>query len=177
MVFRVTLGLFGYALILAYFTNTWLLALLVGGALVAVLGAAYKLAPGSLATRLIGATVFMLMCALHIQQAKGLIEIHFGIFVLLAFLLAYQDWRPIVVAAGVIAVHHLGFHFMQMAGWPVYVMQDMSMGLAMVFIHAAYVVVETAVLVWLAVQMRKQTNESSSNDLVGHLLRVALAKE
>ena len=81
------------------------------------------------------------------------------------------------MAAGVIAVHHLGFHFMQMAGWPVDVMQDMSMGLAMVFIHAAYVVVETAVLVWLAVQMRKQTNESSSNDLVGHLLRVALAKE
>lgn len=104
----------------------------------------------------------MLMCALHIQQAKGLIEIHFGIFVLLAFLLAYQDWRPIVVAAGVIAVHHLGFHFMQMSGWPVYVMQDMSMGIGIILLHAAYVVVETAVLVWLAVQMRKQTNESNA---------------
>ncbi len=162
LVFRVTLGLFAYALILAYFTDSWLLALIVGGLLVAVLGAAYKIAPGSLLTRLIGATVFMLMCALHIQQAKGLIEIHFGIFVLLAFLLAYQDWRPIVVAAGVIAVHHLGFHFMQMSGWPVYVMQDMSMGIGIILLHAAYVVVETAVLVWLAVQMRKQTNESNA---------------
>lgn len=162
LVFRVTLGLFAYSLVLAYFTDTWLLAILIGGGLVVVMGLAFKLAPGQLLTRLIGAAVFMLMCALHIQQARGLIEIHFGIFVLLAFLLAYQDWRPIVVAAAVIAVHHLGFHFLQMAGWPVYVMQDMSMGLAMIVVHAAYVVVETGVLVWLALLMRRQTDQSNA---------------
>jgi methyl-accepting chemotaxis protein len=162
LVFRVTLGLFAYSLVLAYFTDTWLLAILIGGGLVVVMGLAFKLAPGQLLTRLIGAAVFMLMCALHIQQARGLIEIHFGIFVLLAFLLAYQDWRPIVVAAAVIAVHHLGFHFLQMAGWPVCVMQDMSMGLAMIVVHAAYVVVETGVLVWLALLMRRQTDQSNA---------------
>ena len=162
LVFFVTLGLFAYSLILAFLTDTWLLALLIGGGLVVVQGALFRMAAGSLITRLSGAAIFMLMCALHIQQAKGLIEIHFGIFVLLAFLLAYQDWRPIVVGAAVIAVHHLSFHFMQMQGLPVYVMQDMSMGLAMVLLHALYVVVETAVLVWLAVQMRRQTDQSNA---------------
>ena len=36
------------------------------------------------------------------------------------------------------------------------------MGIGIILLHAAYVVVETAVLVWLAVQMRKQTNESNA---------------
>lgn len=162
LVFRVILGLFAYALVLAYLTDTWLLALVLGGAMVLVHGLALRMAPGGVVTRLLGAAIFMLMCALHIQQAQGLIEIHFGIFVLLAFLLAYQDWRPIIVAAGVIAVHHLGFHFMQMSGLPVYVMSDTSMGLPMILLHAAYVVVETGVLVWLAVQMRKQTDQSNA---------------
>ena len=162
LVFRVILGLFAYALVLAYLTDTWLLALVLGGAMVLVHGLALRMAPGGVVTRLLGAAIFMLMCALHIQQAQGLIEIHFGIFVLLAFLLAYQDWRPIIVAAGVIAVHHLGFHFMQMSGLPVYVMSDTSKGLPMILLHAAYVVVETGVLVWLAVQMRKQTDQSNA---------------
>jgi len=162
LVFRVVLGLFVYALILAYLTDTWLLALILGGAMVIAQGVALKLAPGGLITRLLGAAIFMLMCALHIQQAQGLIEIHFGIFVLLAFLLAYQDWRPIIVAAGVIAVHHVAFHFLQASGWPVFVMRDTSMGFAMILLHAGYVVVETGVLVWLAVQMRRQTDQSNA---------------
>jgi len=28
------------------------------------------------------------------HQAMGMNELHFGIFVLLAFLLSYRDWRP-----------------------------------------------------------------------------------
>lgn len=162
LVFRVVLGLFAYALVLAYFTQTWTLAISVGGGLALLQGLLTRLAAGQMLTRLFGAANFMLMCALHIQQAGGLIEIHFGIFVLLAFLLAYQDWRPIVVAAGVIAVHHLSFHFLQMNGWPVYVMQDVSMGLSMILLHAAYVIVESVVLVWLAVHMRRQTDQSNA---------------
>jgi methyl-accepting chemotaxis protein len=39
-----------------------------------------------------------------------MIELHFGIFVCLAFLLCYRDWRPIALAAAVTAVHHLSFN-------------------------------------------------------------------
>jgi hypothetical protein len=42
----------------------------------------------------------MVFSALTIQQSQGMIESHFGIFTLLAFLLYYRDWRPIVAAAG-----------------------------------------------------------------------------
>lgn len=64
---------------------------------------AWRIAPGSLFSRISLAVIGMLMVCLHIQLAMGLTELHFGVFVFLAFLLVYRDWRPIVAAAATIA--------------------------------------------------------------------------
>src|SRR5690606_17238934 len=64
----------------------------------------WRLAPGSLLSRLTLSGTGMLMVALHIQLSMGLTELHFGVFVFLAFLLVYRDWRPILLAAATIAV-------------------------------------------------------------------------
>lgn len=85
------------------------LAAAVGGALFAAGLLVWWVARGTLACRLVLAVCAMSMVALQIQLGRGLVELHFGVFVLLALLLAYRDWRPIVAAAGVIAVHHLLF--------------------------------------------------------------------
>ena len=53
-----------------------------------------------------------------------MLEMHFGIFVSLAFLVYYRDWLPIVVAAAVIAVHHLSFFALQSQGAGVFVVQE-----------------------------------------------------
>jgi len=76
-------------------------------------------APGRRITRVVVATALMIFSALLIHQTHGLIEMHFTIFVLLAFLLYYRDWLPIATAAAVIAVHHLAFNYLQSAGAPV----------------------------------------------------------
>lgn len=65
--------------------------------------------PGSLATRCANAVAMMCMAALHIEQGAGLTELHFGIFVYLALLVLYRDWRPVLVAAATIAAHHCCF--------------------------------------------------------------------
>lgn len=75
--------------------------------------------------------------ALNIHQAYGLTELHFGIFVLLAFLLCYRDWRPVVMAAGVAAVHHLSFSYFQEMGYGVMCFE--KPGLGIVLTHASYV--------------------------------------
>jgi methyl-accepting chemotaxis protein len=90
---------------IAYFTQTWGVALAIGLPAVAVPFAIYSMAPGSLGSRLANASAFMVYSALMIQQTSGMSEMHFGIFALLAFLLYYRDWRPLVAAAAVIAVH------------------------------------------------------------------------
>jgi methyl-accepting chemotaxis protein len=101
----------------------------------------------------------MFFSALHIHQAMGMTELHFGIFVLLAFLLSYRDWRPIVIAAAVAAVHHLSFNYLQTLGYGVVCFTEPGLGI--VLIHAAYVVVETTVLVYLAEVLRKEAQQAS----------------
>jgi len=134
-------------------------ALLVGVPALAVPLGLYLAAPGSLAVRLAVAASLMVFSALMIQLSQGLIEMHFGIFALLAFLLAYCDWRPVVFAAGVIAVHHLGFDAMQRAGLGVYVFPE-AQGFGWVLLHAAYVVVEAGVLCHLAVMLARMVERS-----------------
>lgn len=90
---------------------------------------------------------FMLFSALHIHQSMGLTEIHFGIFVLLAILIAFRDWLVILIAAAVIAVHHLLFMYLQASGAPVYLVPAENARLSIILIHAIYVVIEAAVLI------------------------------
>ena len=93
------------------------LALVASGALVLIAGVAYGTARGTLASRLVLAFVQVGLVALHIQLAQGMLEFHFGVFVTLALLLVYLDWRPIVWAALLFAVHHVLFDRLQAAGF------------------------------------------------------------
>jgi methyl-accepting chemotaxis protein len=69
------------------------LALGASGALVLIAGAAYGVAKGTLASRLVLAFVQVGLVALLLQLAQGMPEFHFGVFVTLARLLVYLDWR------------------------------------------------------------------------------------
>jgi methyl-accepting chemotaxis protein len=111
--------------------------------------------PGALVTRCAIAASLVIFTALQIHEAHGMLELHFGFFVLLAFLLFYRDWIPLVVAAGLTAVHHLALEFIQRSGGHVWVFAA-NTGFSIVLIHAAYVVFETALLVWMAVILRAE---------------------
>ena len=160
---RVMLGilwlLFLISLALAGWHGTWAVALVVGGLAAIIPTATVLVSPGHLVSRLIIATAFMVFSGLHIHQAHGMIEFHFSIFVLLAVLLYYRDWRPIVLAAAVIAVHHLWFNELQGRGYPIYVF-DHGHSVAIVLLHAAFVVFETAILVYLAILLRREGVQS-----------------
>jgi methyl-accepting chemotaxis protein len=112
---------------------------------------------GALVTRCVIAAALMIFASLLIHQSHGMIEAHFSIFVLLAFLLFYRSWVPLVVAAAVIAVLHLGFDGLQRAGQPVWVFAATG-GFGIVILHAAFVVIETFVLVWMAIKLRSEIN-------------------
>lgn len=72
------------------------------------------------------------------------IDVHMYYFAVLAMLAGLCDWRVILAAAGVTAVHHLGLNFaLPAAVFP----GGASFG--RVVVHAVIVVMETAVLVWL----------------------------
>ncbi|RMV11423.1 Methyl-accepting chemotaxis protein [Pseudomonas savastanoi] len=168
---RIMLGLiwllFLYVLGLAFWFDTFTQAVVVGGGTAVVLTGLYRAIGGTRLMRCCVGVGLMVMAALHINQAHGLIEIHFGIFVLLAVLTFYRDWLPILVAAVTIAIHHVGFHALQHAGFPVYVMHHGG-GWSMVMVHALYVVVESAILVYLAVQNQAEAVEN--HDMLDRML-------
>jgi len=137
------------------------LALLVGMPALVVPVLIYRGAPGSLVSRLAVACAFMVFAALQIQLSHGMVETHFGIFALLAFLLYYRDWRPLVMAAAVIAVHHVAFGGLQMLGFQGPVVLTGTVNPWIIVLHAAYVVFETAVLVFMAVTLRREAIESA----------------
>ncbi|MCF5239610.1 methyl-accepting chemotaxis protein [Pseudomonas sp. PA-5-4G] len=151
--------MFLFSLGLAFWHNTWLQAVIVGGGASVVLTLLYRALGGTRLMRCLLGAGLMVMAALQINQAQGLIEAHFGIFALLAVLTFYRDWLPILVAAVTIAVHHVVFHALQHQGFPVFVM-DHHGGWNMVFVHAFYVVMETVALLYLAIHIQAEAVES-----------------
>lgn len=156
---RLLVGVIGVLLLvsfgLATVYGTWSEALLIGLPAAIVPAWLARAHAGELVTRCSIAASLVIFTALEVHQVHGMIELHFGFFVLLAFLLFYRDWVPLIVAAGLTAVHHLAFDWIQRSGGPVWVFAD-NTGFSIVLIHAAYVVFETALLVWMAVKLRAE---------------------
>lgn len=149
---RIMLGvvwfMFLYALVLAAWQDSWPQALVIGGITAGAMTVLDQLIPGKRLLRCMIGVAFMIMAALHINLGHGMVEMHFGIFVLLAFLLYYHDWLPIVIAAATTTAHHLVFFVLQQRGLNIYLIPEGNWPI--VFLHAFYVVLETAILVYLA---------------------------
>ena len=154
---RLLWGHFALSLLLAFWYRTWIPALLIGLPAALVPAWLAHRQPGTRLVRCVVGVALMIYSALFIQQTHGLTEMHFHIFSALAFLLAYRDWRVVVTAASVIAVHHVVFAAFQYFHVPLFVYtSDMVNYALLTFIHAAFVVFETAILVALSIEMRRE---------------------
>lgn len=130
----------------------------------------YAVGRGTLASRLVLTFVQVAMVALHVQLAQGMLEFHFGVFVTLALLLVYLDWRPIVFGAVLFAVHHVVFDRLQAAGIGLYCLNAPDFWRVM--LHAVYVVIQTSLEVVLALSMGRTARESAElRQLASGLLR------
>jgi methyl-accepting chemotaxis protein len=154
-------GLIVYGLVLANWYDTWAEALIIGSITGVVLTTICRIAPGSIVSRVSLSAGLMVLTALHIQQSHGMIEMHFGIFVLLGVLLYYRDWLPILVAAVVTALHHLVFFYLQTQGTSVWLFGTVDSGWWIVFMHAGYVIAESSLFIWLSLSLRREAIQST----------------
>ena len=144
------------------------------GILGVMMGTAYGLLRGTPSFGLLSGIFLMTISAVMIQVQMGRIEMHFHIFAALALLLIYRRWLYIVVAAGVIAVHHVALTALQLNQVSVGDMPLMVFNYGcswdITFLHAAFVVFESAVLVYYSVLMKQE--EEISNALVNAVATV-----
>jgi methyl-accepting chemotaxis protein len=118
-----------------------------------VAASVYASAPGTQLSKYLLTFVLISLVVLHIQLSRGMIEFHFGVFVSLALLLVYRDWRVIVFGALLYAVHHVAFDRLQAAGLGLYCLSTPNF--AVILLHAAYVVVQSGVEIVLVMGMAR----------------------
>ena len=136
----------------------------VGGVVVAIALAVWRFFPDSLASRLTFATSMMAMVTLQIQLGRGMLELHFGVFVVLGLLLAYADWRPILAGALSIAVLHVATDRLQAAGMAVWCTSTPSF--PRVLLHATYVIIQAGAEIYMALRIGQGAKREQRNATV-----------
>jgi methyl-accepting chemotaxis protein len=111
----------------------------------------------TLASKLLLPVAAMAMVALHIQLGRGTLEFHFGVFVTLAILLVYRDWKPIIAGAATIAVHHVLFDRLQAAGVGVFCTPQPDF--LKIVMHASYVIVQSSLEIYVALYMARSERQ------------------
>ena len=125
------------------------------GAIMALAAASATLAAwrfgGDLPARLIIAAAFTMAPILMVYAGMGdwQTDYHMYFFVVFGALVAYVDWRPIALACLLTAAHHLFLDLVfSTAVFP-------EPGLGRVALHAAFVIVDFAVLCWIIAQLKR----------------------
>jgi len=152
-------ALWAVALGVGYLNENLSQAALAGTSLACVSTLLAIVFPGALLLRLSYAAIVMAFSALLIHLGDGETEYHFSVFVLLSALLAWRDWRPLLMGAAAIALHHLIFNYLQENG--LYgVVVFMHTGFHMVVFHGLFVVAQAAILIVLAVRMEQDARSA-----------------
>lgn len=157
LVIYLFIALFIESIVLGFIFSSFLAVFIIG--LPALLVVLYfnQTAPSSNITPHISALSTMIFAALHIHQANGLIEVHFEIFILMALLIIYSDWRVFITALLLIAVHHISFYFFQVNNMGVYIFDEHRLVFSTVIIHAVYAAAAAVVSGFIAKTMAEES--------------------
>ena len=96
----------------------------------------------------------LLLCTavvLQIQVALGTLEFHFGVFVTLALVMVYRQWRVVVACAAFFAVHHFLFDRLQAWGYGIFCTTEADF--SKIMLHATFLIMQTAVEVFMIKKM------------------------
>ncbi len=129
----------------------WLIPTLVVMAMAIAATLSWQAAGNGLSTRLVIAVALMADVAMFTYQFAGhawQTDIHMYYFAALACLVAYCDYRPILLGTVAVAMHHLVLNFV----FPAAVYPGGS-DLGRVVLHAVILLIEAGVLAWLALTL------------------------
>jgi len=144
------LALFAETILLSFVYDTYLAMFLIGLPTVSICLYMLKNQPSAALTRHTVALGAMVFACLHIHQMNGLIEIHFELFILLAFLIVMHDWRVYISTLLLVGIHHMSFYLMQTNDMGVFVFSEDRLVFSNVILHAVYFAIECAVAGYIA---------------------------
>jgi len=152
-------------LLIPYGYGTYLFALIASVLTGAIALIGYSALKGTRGCSMVFAICLMLFSGIMIQAQMGRIEMHFHIFGALPLLVIYRDWRPLLLAAAFIALHHLLLTGLQLSGvsaggMPLTIF-NYGCSWDITFLHAAFVVFEAAILILFSIKMRQEREQAT----------------
>ncbi|HTE00039.1 MAG TPA: hypothetical protein VK668_12175 [Mucilaginibacter sp.] len=109
-------GFFLVGLVLAFFYDTWLIAIGVGGLSLLAYYSVKIALPGSSLYQYVLGIVLGIFMAQFIYQMHGLFEMHFFAFIGSAILITYQKWKLQIPLVVVVVIHHASLGYLQNIG-------------------------------------------------------------
>jgi methyl-accepting chemotaxis protein len=165
----VLVAYFTFGLFLAFFYDTWLIALCVGGLCLAACYLSKIVLPSHVLYQYVISAVLAVFMAQFIYQMHGLFEMHFFAFLGAVLLITYQNWKLQIPLILLIVVHHAGFAYLQYTGYKeVYFTQLDYMTLESFLFHAALAASIVFICGLWAYQLRRSTFENAKNTLQLH---------
>lgn len=110
------MAFFGFGLVLSFFYQTFLVAILVGGFNLIAYYGSKALFKESTLYQYVLSTVYALFTAQFIYQMHGMTELNFCAFIGAIVLISYQNWRLQLPLALSVVVHHIVFGYLQYSG-------------------------------------------------------------
>lgn len=127
--------------------------------------------------RLLNSVLLLVWSGVLIQAQYGRIEMHFHVFVALAFLLYYRDWKALLPGALYIAVHHGFLSLCQTWEWKVsdmpIIIFNYGNGWDIVLTHAIFVVCETGILIYFSIRFKSEFLQQAESLSILESLRKA----
>jgi two-component system sensor histidine kinase/response regulator len=141
---------------LAFFYDTWLIAISVGGICLVAYYSTKLLLPDSSLYQYVLSTVLGIFMAQFIYQMHGMFEMHFFAFISSALLITYQKWQLQLPLLIVVVVHHALFSYLQDIGFTkIYFTQLSYFDLQTFIIHAFLAAVIMFICGLWSYQLRK----------------------
>ena len=158
------IGNFFFGLFLAFFYNTWAIALVIGGINLVTYYSAKFILPNSSLYRYIGSAVTAFFVAQFIYQMHGMFEMHFFVFIASLILVAYHNWKLQLPLITIVVVHHASFAYFQYSGMEeIYFTQLDYMTLETFLFHAALAAFIIFLSGYWSYDIRKKTVEMAKS--------------
>ena len=110
-------GFFLTGLVMAFFYDTWLIAIGAGGLSLLAYYSVKMALPKSNLYQYVLSGVLAVFMAQYIYQMHGLFEMHFFAFIGSAILITYQNWKLQIPILVIVVVHHATLGYLQNIGY------------------------------------------------------------
>jgi methyl-accepting chemotaxis protein len=165
------IGYFLFGLAIAAYYDTWVVAISVGGLMLALYFIAKKLYPNSTVIQYVASAAVGVYMGQFIYQMHGMFEMHFFAFIGATLMITYQNWKAQIPLSLVIVVHHAIFGYLQYqsvvngADNAIYFSQLEFMDLNTFIIHCFLAVIILIICCLWAHDLNKRTHENARNIL------------